>query len=415
MSLSQKARVLVVGSGGREHALAAALASSPSVGEVAFAGGPNAGLEAIAQRIMPSDVFARAKEFDLVVIGPEAPLVDGIADRIGAQSIPVFGPSAAAAQLEASKAFTKDLCVKAGIPTADAKVCETEMSAFAALWSMGAPIVVKADGLAAGKGVVVATTNDEAEAAIKFCFSGGFGSAGAKVLLEERLEGPELSLFALCDGTTVKPLATARDYKRAFDRDEGSNTGGMGAISPAPDVPPAVVERAMAEIVRPAIETLAARGTPYVGVLYAGLILTAEGPKLIEFNVRFGDPECQAIMPLLATDPFELMHAVATGRLAEIEVAIRPETAVAVVVASAGYPQKVEMGEAIGGLDALSENALLYHAATRRDGSSVFSNGGRVLGVVARGEDGAVARARVYRALEALDWPGGRYRRDIGL
>ncbi len=411
MPSSRRAKVLVVGSGGREHALCVALAASPQVGEIAFAGGENAGLEAMAERIPAEAVLDRAGAFDLVVIGPEAPLSEGLADRLRAAGLNVFGPSAAAAEVETSKAFTKAICEEAGIPTARFTVCDSEADALAALARMGAPLVVKADGLAAGKGVIIADTEAAAREAIGLCFSGTFGAAGARVVLEEKLEGPEVSLFALSDGNTVRALASARDYKRAFDGDHGPNTGGMGAISPAPGVSDAVLDEAMDTIVRPAIATLKARGIDYVGVLYAGLMLTAEGPKLIEFNARFGDPECQAILPRLTSDFYELCLATATGRLADAPLAFSPDSAVAVVVAAAGYPGPVARGEPIGGLAAIeAAGATVYHAGTRREGDEVLSNGGRVLAAVATGPD---PRTKVYEALDHLDWPGGRLRTDI--
>ncbi|WP_108658551.1 phosphoribosylamine--glycine ligase [Acuticoccus kandeliae] len=408
------ARVLVVGSGGREHALAAAIAASPKVATVAFAGGPNAGLEAIAERIAPERIEEVAPSFDLTVIGPEAPLADGLADRLRAAGLVVFGPSQAAAQLEASKAFTKEICTRAGVPTAKAAICDTLEEALAAVRRMGAPIVVKADGLAAGKGVVLADTLEEAERAVSVCFDGAFGAAGARVVLEERLEGPEVSLFALSDGKCVRPLATARDYKRAFDGDRGPNTGGMGAVSPAPGFSDAERDAAMDTIVRPSLATLAADGIDYVGVLYAGLMLTREGPKLIEYNVRFGDPECQVIFPRLGADAYEVLYATATGNLADMKLTTEDGAAVGVVVAAEGYPAAVRKDEVIRGLDAVSAaGATVYHAGTRPDGELVLSNGGRVLTVVATGPDVAAARKTVYDALAHLDWPGGRMRRDI--
>lgn len=409
---SGAATVLVVGSGGREHALGAALAASPQVGRVEFAGGPNAGLEAIASRVTPE--AAGTGTYDLVVIGPEAPLVDGLADRLRARGLPVFGPSAAAAQLEASKAYTKAVCEAAGVPTAKAAVFDTLEPALSHVQAIGGPQVVKADGLAAGKGVVVAATAQEAAEAVRACFSGSFGAAGARVVIEERLVGPEVSLFALADGTSVRCLATARDYKRAYDGDTGPNTGGMGAVSPAPGFSEADADAAMAAIVEPVIAHLKAEGVEYRGVLYAGLMLTADGPKLIEFNVRFGDPECQAILPRLESDPFALMLAVAEGRLADAPIALSHESAVAVVVAADGYPGPAEKGEAIGGLNAVAaQGATLYHAATLATDAGVTANGGRVLAAVSLGRDAAAARGKVYAALDHLDWPGGRYRRDI--
>lgn len=409
------ATVLVVGSGGREHALAVALAASPAVSRVIFAGGPNAGMERIAGHV-PFDAAERAADgCDLVVIGPEAPLADGMADRLRSRGLAVFGPGAAAAELEASKAFTKEMCLAANIPTARAEICGTAGEAVAAVRRMGAPVVVKADGLASGKGVTVAATLAEAEAAVAACFDGAFGAAGACVLIEEWLEGPEISLFVLSDGATVQPFFAARDFKRAFDGDLGPNTGGMGAISTPGLLDATLGDAAMATIVRPTIGWLAARGIPYVGVLYAGLMLTRDGPKLIEYNVRFGDPECQVILPRLASDPFMLLHAVATGRLGDTPVERRRIASVGVVVAADGYPGPVGVGEVIGGLDAVGEaGATVFHAGTRLDQGSVLSNGGRVLTVVATGDSVAAARETVYRALGHLDWPGGRFRRDIG-
>ncbi|MEM0906360.1 MAG: phosphoribosylamine--glycine ligase [Pseudomonadota bacterium] len=416
MSQSSLARVLVVGSGGREHALVAAMARSPQVGEVAFSGGENAGISTIARHVPPDALLAEASAFDLVVIGPEAPLVEGMADALRAQGRAVFGPSAAAAELEASKAFTKEIAAEGNIPTARWRVAQTRQEGLLALEAMGAPVVVKADGLAAGKGVVVAGTLQEATAAVESCFDGAFGAAGARVVIEEKLEGPEVSLFALSDGITVRPLATARDYKRAFDGGMGPNTGGMGAISPAPDLPEGMVEAAMETIVLPALEGLKRRGIDYVGVLYAGLMLTADGPKLIEFNVRFGDPECQVILPRLTVDPYELCLATATGRLADQPLTLSDDVCVGVVVASSGYPGPYGKGDHIEGLDAVeAAGAEVFHAGTRREGDAVLSNGGRVLSAVALGSDREGARERVYGALKSLQWPQGRMRADIGL
>ena len=414
MSLPSSARVLIVGSGGREHALAHALRRSTHVASLVFAGGPNAGLEAIAERIAPGDA-ERAEGFDLVVIGPEAPLADGLADRLRARGLAVFGPGAAAARLEASKAYAKAICARAGIPTAAAAVCATPEAALEAIERFGPRAVVKADGLAAGKGVVVADTPEQARRAVEEAFAGAFGAAGTQVLVEERLEGSEVSLFALSDGVSVRALGTARDYKRALDGDRGPNTGGMGAISPAPNMPQELVDAAMDRIVRPAIATLAQDGIAYVGVLYAGLMLTADGPKLIEFNARFGDPEAQALLPRLRSDPFALLHATATGALAGADLALSPQTALAVVVAAQGYPGEVRRGEPIGGLDAVARaGATVLHAGTRSEDGRVVSNGGRVLNVVASAPDPRGARQAVYAALERLDWPGAAFRRDIG-
>lgn len=407
------ARVVIVGSGGREHALGRALAASHRVGTLYFAGGQNAGLASIAQPLEVDAIASVAP--DLVVIGPEAPLVDGLADRLRALGLSVFGPSAAAAQLEASKAFTKKIAAEANIPTAKAVIAASQPEALSVLASMDTPPVVKADGLAAGKGVTVASSMAEAEAAVRAAFAGRFGVAGQTVLLEDRLTGEEVSLFALSDGKTVKALATARDYKRAYDEDEGPNTGGMGAISPAPDLADAVIGVAMERIVEPAIEALRRYGMPYVGVLYAGLIVTDAGPKLIEFNVRFGDPECQVILPRLRCDPFALLLSASTGRLADFPIALSPNATIGVVVAARDYPAGSARGMPIGGINAVEDaGASVIHAGTRAEDGNVLADGGRILTVVASGETVAHARATVYRALERLDFPAGRYRGDIG-
>lgn len=414
--------ILLIGNGGREHALGWALRRSPSLGRLHFAGGPNAGLAAIAERVEVDladhaavVAAARARGVGLVVIGPEGPLVAGLADDLRAAGIPAFGPSRAAARLEASKAFTKAFCARHAIPTADWARFDDEASALAHLAARGAPIVVKADGLAAGKGVVVAETVREAEEAIRACFSGAFGAAGAAVVLEERLEGEEASVFALSDGEVVLPFGTAQDHKRAFDGDTGPNTGGMGAYSPAPLLTPGLHEEVMARIVRPTIRGMNAAGTPFSGVLYAGLMITADGPKLIEFNVRFGDPECQALMMRLEGDLAALLAAAATGRLAGHDVAWRAETALTVVMASRGYPGPYEKGSAIRGIaEAERTGAVVFHAGTETRGGQTVAIGGRVLGVTASGTDVAAARAAAYEAVAAIEWPEGFFRRDIG-
>lgn len=414
--LPSNANVLVVGSGGREHALAAHLAASPHVARVAYAGGPNAGLSRIADRLASAEIEEAASAFDLAVIGPEAPLADGLADRVRAAGVPVFGPSREAARLEASKAYTKDICAAIGVPTARSLVCHSLKEGLAGVRRMGAPVVVKADGLAAGKGVVVAGTLAEAERAVSVCFDGAFGPAGSCVVLEERLEGPEVSLFALSDGTSVRGLFQARDYKRAFDGDGGPNTGGMGAVSPAPGFSTAAADEALSSIVVPTLEELSRRGSTYVGVLYVGLMLTRDGPQLIEYNVRFGDPECQVILERLGSDVFELLYATATGQLDAAPLVRRPTTSLGVVVAAEGYPGPVRKDEPIRGLDAVEAAGVrVYHSGTREEDGLVLSNGGRVLTVVASGEDVSAARNRVYAALGHLHWPGGRMRTDIGL
>ncbi|MGD9740155.1 MAG: phosphoribosylamine--glycine ligase [Bauldia sp.] len=416
-------RVLLIGSGGREHALAWKLAQSPLVDRLYAAPG-NPGIAQSADLVAVDlrnhakvAAFCQINAIDLVVIGPEQPLVDGLADTLRADSIPVFGPSAAAAQLEGSKGFTKDLCAAAGIPTGRYRRFTDAGAAKTYAAAEGAPIVVKADGLAAGKGVVVAMTTAEAHAAIDACFAGGFGDAGSAIIVEEYLDGREASLFALSDGTTVIPFGTAQDYKRAGDGDTGPNTGGMGAISPAPALTSALVEEAMATIVRPTIAEMARRGTPFRGVLYAGLMLTADGPKLIEYNVRFGDPECQVLMRRLDSDLAEILLAVATGRLAGEAPEWSDGAAVTVVMAARGYPGSYEKGTAIRGIGAANGIAgvTVFHAGTKLgpDGG-VIANGGRVLNVTATGMDAEEARRRAYGAVAAIDWPEGTFRSDIG-
>ena len=344
----------------------------------------------------------------LVVIGPEAPLVAGVADALRAAGVAVFGPNAAAAQLEGSKGFTKDLCARAGIPTADYVRVETAAAARAALDRFAVPVVIKADGLAAGKGVTVAMSRGEAEAAI--------GAAGdGPMVIEQFLEGEEASLFALVNGTEAVVLASAQDHKRVGEGDTGPNTGGMGAYSPAPVLAPALEQRAMAEIVLPTARAMAAAGTPFSGVLYAGLMLTGEGPKLIEYNVRFGDPECEAIMPRIRGDFAALLHAVATG----VEFAapdLSPETSMTVVVAARGYPGTPAKGAAIGGIENAEaiDGVRVFHAGTEADDGRLLANGGRVLAVTALGADLAEARDRAYRAVDRIEFADGFCRRDIG-
>jgi len=384
-----------------------------------FAAPGNPGIAAHAELVGldPADkstviAFARDRAIDLVVIGPEQPLVDGLADTLADAGVPVFGPSADAAQLEGSKSFTKALCEEFGIPTAKAKHFTSEEAAKAHVRDEGAPIVVKADGLAAGKGVTVAATIDEALAAVAACFA---AAPAEGVVIEELLTGREASLFALSDGETVIPFGTAQDYKRAHDRDRGPNTGGMGAISPAPSLSPAMAERAMDEIVRPTIAAMKTRGTPFRGVLYAGLMVTAEGPKLIEYNVRFGDPECQVLMPRLESDLAEILLAAATGRLAGIEPQWSRRYAVTVTMANPGYPGRYEKGAEIGGLDALggAGDLVIFHAGTSREGGRLIATGGRVLNVTALGDSAGEARRRAYEAVAAIDWPTAQYRTDI--
>jgi phosphoribosylamine--glycine ligase len=414
--------VLLIGSGGREHALAWKLAQSPTLTRLYAAPG-NPGIAQHAE-ILAVDVAdhaaviaaCRAKGITFVVVGPEVPLVAGIADDLAAAGIGVFGPSRAAAQLEGSKAFTKALCDEAGIPTAKYARFTSAAAARDYVRAQGAPIVVKADGLAAGKGVTVAGTVEEAIAAIDACFAGAHGAAGAEVVIEAFLAGEEASFFALTDGTTVVPLTTAQDHKRVGDGDTGPNTGGMGAYSPAPAMTDALVARTMQTIVRPTVAAMARLGTPFRGVLYAGLILTAEGPKLIEYNVRFGDPETQAMMLRLEGDLLALLVATATGQLAGIAPRWSSDAALTVVMAARGYPGAYTKGDAIDGIaraDAMP-GVKVFHAGTAMAGGRLVAAGGRVLNVTARGATVAEAQARAYAAVDAIDWPGGFCRRDIG-
>jgi phosphoribosylamine---glycine ligase len=410
--------VLLLGSGGREHALAWRLAQSPRLGKL-FAAPGNPGIAEHAQIVAvdPADHrgtvdFCLKNSVELIVIGPEAPLVDGLADNLRTMGFCVFGPNRIPAQLEGSKGFTKDLCAKHGIPTARYVRASDRLAAEAALEDFPAPLVVKADGLAAGKGVVVCATADEAQAALDTIFEGGFGA----VVIEEFLEGEEASFFALTDGTTILPFGSAQDHKRVGDGDTGPNTGGMGAYSPAPVLTAELEARAMDEIVRPTIEALAEQGAPYSGILYAGLMLTGEGPKLIEYNVRFGDPECQALMMRLETDLLELLYATSRGRLAGTEPPLlSDEVALTVVMAAKGYPGTPETGGRIAGLDeAESEAVRVFQAGTALADGALVATGGRVLAVTARGETVGEAQSAAYAAVDRIDFPTGFCRRDIG-
>ena len=408
--------ILLLGSGGREDALAWRLRQSPSCGKlVAAPGNPGIARWADCVSIDPCDPtamveLARTNDIDLVVVGPEAPLVAGVADALREAGIAVFGPNAAAAQLEGSKGFTKDLCRANRIPTADYVRVERAADAMTALDGFGLPVVIKADGLAAGKGVTVAMSRAEAEAAIHAAGDG-------PLVIEEFLDGEEASLFALVDGETAVPLASAQDHKRVGEGDTGPNTGGMGAYAPAPVLTAELERRAMEEIVRPTARALAAAGTPFSGVLYAGLMLTADGPKLIEYNVRFGDPECEAIMPLVDGDFAELLQAVATGRLAEIEPPrLSGKHAVTVIVAARGYPGAPASGGTIRDIEAAEqvEGVTVFHAGTALGEQGLVAKGGRVLAVTAVAETFANARARAYRAVDQIDFADGFHRRDIG-
>lgn len=414
-------RVLLIGSGGREHALAWAIKRSPMVSQLFIAPG-NAGTaqegENVAIDITDHKAvtdFCALMAVDFVVIGPDAPVVAGLGDDVRAAGITCFGPSKAAGQLEGSKAFTKALCDEMGIPTAAYGRFDNEADALAYVRKHGAPIVIKADGLALGKGVTVAMSLNEAEAAVTDCFAGAFGAAGAEVVIEEFLEGEEASLFVLCDGENTLLLASAQDHKRAFDGDTGPNTGGMGAYSPAPVMTEALTAQVMREIIEPTVRGLLARGTPYQGVLFAGLMITAEGPKLIEYNARFGDPETQVLMLRLKSDLVDMLHAAATGALAGKTADWRDEVALTVVLATRGYPGSYSKGSEIGGVEALdSETVKVFHAGTKREGKRLLANGGRVLNVTALGASVAEAQARAYAAADAVDWPEGFCRRDIG-
>jgi phosphoribosylamine---glycine ligase len=408
--------ILLLGSGGREDALAWRLRQSPSCDKLIAAPG-NPGISRWAECILidpcdPTAVvnLATAHAIDLVVVGPEAPLVAGVADALRAAGFAVFGPSAAAAQLEGSKGFTKDLCRANAIPTADYVRVERASDALLALDRFGLPVVIKADGLAAGKGVTVAMIRTEAEAAIAAAGDG-------PLVIEEFLEGEEASLFALVDGATAVPLASAQDHKRVGEGDTGPNTGGMGAYSPAPVLTPELQARAMDEILCPTARALAAAGTPFSGVLYAGLMLTADGPKLIEYNVRFGDPECEAIMPLIEDDFAELLNAVATGRLREIDPPrLSGKHAMTVIVAARGYPRTPAAGGLIREIEAAEqvEGVTVFHAGTAIGEQGLVAKGGRVLAVTAVADTFANARARAYRAVDQIDFADGFHRRDIG-
>jgi phosphoribosylamine--glycine ligase len=411
-------RVLLIGSGGREHALAWSLAASPLLTKL-FAAPGNAGICGLAECVTldPSDhaaivAFCKSHNIDLVVVGPEVPLVAGIVDALDATGIRAFGPSKQAAQLEGSKGFTKDLCSEAGIPTASYQRFSDPHRARTFDMHSRLPIVVKEDGLAAGKGVTIAEDRQTAFAAI----DAAFRTDGASLVIEEFLEGEEASFFALSDGRTVIPFGTAQDHKRAYDGDEGPNTGGMGAYSPALVLTDSMCERVMDEIIRPTVKTLAHRGIIYRGVLYAGLMLTADGPKLIEYNVRFGDPECQVLMMRLKDDLLTVLNACVDGLLDRISVRWRDEAALTVVMAAKGYPSRYGRGSEIRGVKRAAKfpGVEVFHAGTRQDGERLLADGGRVLNVTAIGNSISEAQARAYEAVDAIDWPEGFCRRDIG-
>ncbi len=416
-------RVLVVGGGGRDHALAWAISTSPLLDRLFIAPG-NAGTEAIgtnvpiaADNVAALTEFARMNAIDLVVPGPEAPLVSGLTDHLAALGIACAGPTQAAARLEGSKRFTKELCDDAGIPTAAWKSFNDIDKALAYVRTQSAPIVLKADGLAAGKGVVVAQTLDEAEAAVIAIMQDKVhGEAGAELLVEACLTGEEISVFALCDGETALYFGAASDHKRAYDGDSGPNTGGMGAVSPTPWATDAVVDAAMNRIIRPALAVMAARGTPFRGFLFAGLMVTELGPQLIEFNVRFGDPECETLLPLLRSDLLPILVAATNDALSQVDLQWKDDASVTIIMAAHGYPGPFARGSVIQGLEQASilPGVTLFHAGTRNDAGIIRADGGRVLAVNATGPDVQAAVRRAYAAVDTLGWPEGFHRRDIG-
>jgi len=415
-------KILLLGGGGREHALAWKIAASPLTTKLWCAPG-NAGIAKEADCV-PVDltdhaaVVALAKKLgvDFVVVGPDNPLVAGIVDDLEAAGLRTFGPTKAAARLEGSKGFTKGLCRKYGIPTAAYERFSDATSAKAHVKAQGAPIVVKADGLALGKGVVVAQTAAEAEGAIEMMFGGAFGASGNEVVIEEFLSGEEVSFFALCDGETAIPLASAQDHKRAFDGDQGPNTGGMGAYSPVPAFTSDLANQAMNDFVLPTVRAMKEMGCPFQGILYLGLMLTAQGPKLIEYNVRFGDPECQVLMLRLMSDLVPALIASRDGQLKNFDLRWYDEAALTVVMATKGYPGNYGKGSVIRGLDAAGalEGVEIFHAGTRLEGGEIAANGGRVLNICGIGKTVAEAQRRAYSAVDRIDWPGGFCRRDIG-
>jgi phosphoribosylamine---glycine ligase len=415
-------KILLLGSGGREHALAWKIAASPLLTKLWCAPG-NAGIAREAECVAldaanhPAVIaFCKNNAVDIVVVGPETPLVAGIVDDLAAAGIKAFGPNRLAAQLEGSKGFTKDLCSEFNIPTGAYRRFDNADDALAYVRAQGAPIVIKADGLAAGKGVVVAKTLGEAEAAIAMMFDGAFGVAGAEVVIEECLVGREISFFALCDGETAIPLASAQDHKRVFDHDEGPNTGGMGAYSPTPFVTAEIHDQIMSRIILPTVAGMKQRGTPFRGVLYAGVMLTEQGPKLFEYNVRFGDPECQVHMLRMMSDIVPAFLASCDGQLKNFDLRWFPDPALTVVMAANGYPGSYAKGSVIEGLDAAAEveGVEIFHAGTTEKDGRIVANGGRVLNICALGKSAAEAQARAYAAVDLVRWPEGFCRRDIG-
>jgi phosphoribosylamine--glycine ligase len=414
--------ILILGGGGREHALAWAIQQNPKCDRLIVAPG-NAGIaqmcECASINIMDGDavaVFAAENAVDFIIIGPEAPLAAGVADQLRNAGLLVFGPSQAAAELEASKSFTKEICDAANAPTAAYARFTDAAPALAYVRDQGAPIVVKADGLAAGKGVTVAMTLPEAEAAIADMFDGSYGDAGAEVVIEEFMDGEEASFFVLCDGTTILPIGTAQDHKRVGDGDTGPNTGGMGAYSPAPVMSDAVTQKALDEIIRPTMDEMAKRGTPFEGVLFVGLMIKDGQPRLVEYNVRFGDPECQCLMMRLGGQVLDLLQACAEHRLKDVSPIWADDHALTVVMAAYGYPGAYEKGSVINGLNGIAEDSqhMVFHAGTSANDGTITATGGRVLAATARASSLKEAQALAYAMTRKVDWPGGFYRSDIG-
>ncbi len=413
--------ILILGSGGREHSLAWAVKQNPKCDRLIVAPG-NAGIAAIAEcadvNILDGGAvatFAEENAIDFVIIGPETPLAEGVADRLRSAGVLVFGPSQAAAQLEASKSFTKEICDAAGAPTAAYAHFTDAEDARDYIRAQGAPIVVKADGLAAGKGVIVATTEDEALAAIDDMFDGSFGDAGAEVVIEEFMDGEEASFFVLCDGQTILPVGTAQDHKRAYDGDTGPNTGGMGAYSPAPVMTDEITQKALDEIIQPTMDEMRKRGTPFQGVLFCGLMIQNGQPRLVEYNVRFGDPECQCLMMRLGGQILDLLQACAEGRLAEVQVNWADDHAITIVMATKGYPGSYAKGSVIGGLESQPADSfhMVFHAGTTQKDGQITATGGRVLNITARGSALAEAHEKAYAMAQGVDWDDGFYRSDI--
>ncbi len=405
-------KVLLIGGGGREHALGWKLAQSPRVKDlISLPGNPGlAKLGATVEGISPTDVgavaaMARVHGVDLVVVGPEGPLAAGIADALTSLGIPVFGPTRAAAKLEASKSFAKEVMRRAGVATANSSWFDNPSDAHDYLARTSGPYVVKADGLAAGKGVLVSESLKHADGWVDQCFDGGFGAAGSSVLIEDYLEGPEVSVFAVCTDSGARPLAPARDYKRLLDGDNGPNTGGMGSYSPVEDLPSDLVDTTMDRVFDPVLAQMKEDGNPFTGFLYAGLVLTADGPSVLEFNVRLGDPETQAVLPRLSNDLVDVLQ----GTTPEWS----DSATVNVVLAAKGYPTDPQVGRTIKGIQDVPDDVLIFHAGTRRDGKKLLVNGGRVLNLVGTGPDLATARERAYRASDAISWPGMQFRTDI--